>query len=66
MALKNEELWVSNFGNISATVFSLTADGDTPPLHTIRAAPLGRLALGIGNPGAVAYDAKRKEVLVPN
>lgn len=64
--LKNGELWVSNFGNISATVFSLTADGDTPPLRTIRAAPLGRLALGIGNPGAVAYDAKRKEVLVPN
>ncbi len=63
---ENGELWVSNFGNHSATVFSLTADGDTPPLRTIRAAPRGKLALGIGNPGAVAYDAKRKEVLVPN
>ncbi len=64
--LENGELWVSNFGNHSATVFSLTADGDTPPLRTIRAAPQEKLALGIGNPGAVAYDPKRDELLVPN
>ena len=64
--LENRELWVSNFGNHSATVFPLDADGDLQPLRTIRAAPAGKSALGIGNPGAVAYDAKRKEVLVPN
>ncbi|MEE8160003.1 MAG: hypothetical protein V3T61_00055 [Acidobacteriota bacterium] len=63
---KNNELWVSNFGNHSVTVYSLTAEGDTPPLRTIRAAPLGKVALGIGNPGGVAYDSKRKEILVPN
>ncbi len=63
---QNNELWVSNFGSHSVTVYSLTAEGDTPPLRTIRAAPLGKLALGIGNPGAVAYDSKRKEILVPN
>lgn len=63
---RNNELWVANFGNHSVTVYPLTADGDTPPLRTIRSAPLGKVALGIGNPGAVAYDTKRKEILVPN
>jgi len=37
-----------------------------PPLRTIRSAPLGKQALAIGNPGAVAYDTKRDEILVPN
>ena len=63
---ENNELWVSNFANHSVTVYSLTAEGDTPPLRTIRAAPLGKVALGVGNPGGVAYDSKRKEILVPN
>ena len=63
---ENNELWVSNFANHSVTVYSLTAEGDSPPLRTIRAAPLGKVALGIGNPGGVAYDSKRKEILVPN
>ena len=63
---KNEELWVSNMGNHSATVYSLTANGDVAPLRTIRSAPLGKLALAIGNPGAVGYDSKREEILVPN
>ncbi|MDA2935280.1 hypothetical protein MYX82_13205 [Acidobacteria bacterium AH-259-D05] len=63
---QNNELWVSNFGNHSVTVYSLTAEGDTPSLRTIRAAPRGKVALGIGNPGGVAYDSKRKEILVPN
>ena len=43
-----------------------TADGDVAPLRTIRAAPLGKRALAIGNPGAVGYDSKRDEILVPN
>ncbi|MEO5895559.1 MAG: hypothetical protein ABIS06_07650 [Vicinamibacterales bacterium] len=64
--LKAHELWVSSFGNHSAHVFPLDANGDVAPLRTIRAAPQGELALGIGNPGAVAYDTKRKEILVPN
>ena len=63
---ENNELWVSNFANHSVTVYSLSAEGDTPPLRTIRAAPLGKVALGVGNPGGVAYDSKRKEILVPN
>jgi hypothetical protein len=33
-------------------------------VRIIRSAPLGKLALVIGNPGAVAYDSKRDEILV--
>ena len=63
---KHGELWVSNMGNHSTTVFPRAANGDVAPLRTIRSAPLGKKALAIGNPGAVAYDSKREEVLVPN
>ncbi len=63
---ENDELWVSNFGNHTATVYRPTASGDAPPLRTIRAGPQGQPALMIGNPGAVAYDTKREEILVPN
>lgn len=63
---KNHELWVSNMGNHRATVYALDADGNTPPLRTIRSAPADKPALAIGNPGAVAYDSKRDEILVPN
>ncbi len=64
--LKNDELWVSNFGNHMATVYTRTASGDTAPLRIIRSSPLDKPALMIGNPGSVAYDSKREEILVPN
>ncbi|MCZ6489576.1 MAG: beta-propeller fold lactonase family protein [Acidobacteria bacterium] len=63
---KNDELWVANYGNHSLTVFSTTADGNTAPLRTIRSGPAGNRALMIGNPGAVAYDSKREQILAPN
>jgi DNA-binding beta-propeller fold protein YncE len=63
---KHDELWVSNMGNHSATVFRRTASGDVAPLRIIRSAPAGKLAMAIGNPGAVAYDSKRDEILAPN
>ena len=63
---QNEELWVANYGNNSLHVFALSAEGDTAPLRTIRSGPLGKRALMIGNPGALAYDSKRQEILVPN
>ena len=63
---KNDELWVSNMGNHSATVFARTANGDVPPKRVIRSAPPGKKALAIGNPGAVEYDSKRDEIMVPN
>ena len=63
---KHDELWVSNYGNHSLNVYSLTADGNTAPLRRIRSGPIDTRALMIGNPGAVAYDTKREEILVPN
>jgi hypothetical protein len=63
---KNDELWISNYGNHSLTVYRPTAEGDTPPLRMIRSGPLGTEALMIGNPGAVGFDTKREEILVPN
>jgi DNA-binding beta-propeller fold protein YncE len=63
---KNRELWVANMGNHSATVYRMDANGNVPPLRTIRSAPADKLALAIGNPGGVAYDSKREEILVPN
>ena len=62
----HQEVVVSSMGNHSAMVFPRTASGDAAPLRVIRSAPLGKKALAIGNPGAVAYDSKRDELLVPN
>jgi DNA-binding beta-propeller fold protein YncE len=63
---KNDELWVANYGNHALTVYSRSADGNTPPRRMIRTAPPGSEALMIGNPGTIAYDTKREEILVPN
>jgi DNA-binding beta-propeller fold protein YncE len=64
--LKNQELWVANFGGHSATVYPIGAAGDVAPLRTIRSAPASAPSLMIGNPGALTYDSKREEILVPN
>ena len=53
-------------GSHSATVYPRTAEGNVEPLRTIRSAPAGKMAQMIGNPGAVAFDNKREEILVPN
>jgi DNA-binding beta-propeller fold protein YncE len=63
---KNNEIVVANMGNHQATVYSLDANGDVAPKRVIRAAPADQPALQIGNPGAVAYDTKRNQILVPN
>jgi DNA-binding beta-propeller fold protein YncE len=63
---RNNELWVSSMGNYTITVFPVTASGNVAPLRTIRGGPTDRVALMIGNPGAVGYDNKRQEILVPN
>ena len=62
----NKELLVANMGNHRATVYPLDANGNVAPLRVIRAAPADLPALQIGNPGAVSYDTKRDEILVPN
>ncbi len=63
---KNDELVVANMGNHSTNVYRRTANGNVAPLRIIRSAPAGKIALAIVNPGAVAYDSKRDELLVPN
>jgi 6-phosphogluconolactonase (cycloisomerase 2 family) len=63
---KNNELWVANYGDHTALVFSNTASGNVAPKRVLRNAPAGSPTVGFGNPGAVAYDSKRDEILVPN
>jgi DNA-binding beta-propeller fold protein YncE len=63
---KNDELWVANFGNNSLVVHKRTANGDIAPMRTIRSAPTGNIPSMIGNPGGVAYDTKRDQILVPS
>jgi 6-phosphogluconolactonase (cycloisomerase 2 family) len=63
---KNQELWVSNLGNASATAYPLTANGNVAPLRVIRSAPEGKRSLNFGRTAAVAYDSKREQLLVPN
>ncbi len=64
--LKNKEFWVASMGNHTATVFPLDANGNVAPKRAIRGGPADELSLMIGNPGAVGYDTKRDQILVPN
>jgi DNA-binding beta-propeller fold protein YncE len=64
--LRNSDLWVANYGDHTAQVFPITASGNVAPKRTLRNAPAGSPTVGFGNPGAVAYDSKRDEILVPN
>jgi len=63
---KNNELWVSNFGNSSASAFPLSAKGNVAPIRTIRSAPENKVSLKFGKVEALAYDAARDQVWVPN
>jgi len=64
--VKNNELWATNPEEHNATVYTRTAEGDTPPLRILHSAPEGTPAPGIGNPGGIAYDPTRQQILVPN
>lgn len=66
VAIHGDELWVANFGDHTALVFPRTAGGDVAPARVLRNAPRGTPTTGMGNPYAVAYDSKRKQLLVPN
>jgi DNA-binding beta-propeller fold protein YncE len=63
---KNDEIVVANFGNHAATVYPRSASGDVAPKRMIRAAPPGTPAVMFGNIGALAYDTRRNEIVVPN
>ena len=64
--VKSGELYIANMGTPAITVFPVTASGDVPPARTIRGGPANAVGLMIGNPGAVGYDTKREQILVPN
>jgi 6-phosphogluconolactonase (cycloisomerase 2 family) len=64
--LKNKEVWVSNLGNSSATVYPLMANGDAAPLRIIRSAEESKRGVNFGRTSAVTYDPIRQEILVPN
>jgi len=66
IAVAKDEIWVANFGDHTALVFPRLAAGNVAPRRILRNAPAGKETSGFGNPYAVAYDTKRKEVLVPN
>lgn len=63
---ENDELWVTNYRDHSALVFPRTVQGNVAPKRILRNAPVNAPAVGFGNPGAVAYDSKRGQILVPN
>lgn len=62
----NDELWVASMGNYTLAAFPIAADGDVAPLRQIRGGPEGGSFNMVGNPGAVGYDSRRQEILVPN
>ncbi len=64
--VKNDEVWATSPEEHSAMVFRRTAQGNAAPLRIVRGAPDGTPAPGIGNPGGIAYDPMREQILVPN
>ena len=54
------------YGEHTAVVFPRLATGNVAPKRILRNAPAGAPTSGFGNPGAVAFDMKREEILVPN
>ncbi|HLI82335.1 MAG TPA: hypothetical protein VKV17_00365 [Bryobacteraceae bacterium] len=63
---QNKEVWATNIGNSTATVYPLMANGDVAPLRIIRSAEEGKQSLRFGKTQALAYDAIREQILVPN
>jgi DNA-binding beta-propeller fold protein YncE len=64
--VKNDEVWVANPEDHTATVYKRTAQGNAAPIRVLRGAPEGTHSPGIGNPGGIAYDPMREQLLVPN
>jgi DNA-binding beta-propeller fold protein YncE len=62
----HNELWVTSWENHMTNVFPRMAEGNTAPLRYIRSAAKDAPPATFGTPGAVAWDPKRKEILIPN
>ena len=57
---KQRDKWVVRVDGLD------TETGNVRPRRIIRNAPAGKETSGFGNPYSVAYDTKRREILVPN
>jgi DNA-binding beta-propeller fold protein YncE len=66
VAVAHGDIYVANFGDHTALVFPRLAAGNVRPRRIIRNAPAGKETSGFGNPYSVAYDTRRREILVPN
>jgi DNA-binding beta-propeller fold protein YncE len=62
----HNELWVTSWENHMMNVFSTLASGNAAPLRFLRSVAKGAPPATFGTPGAIAWDPKRKEILVPN
>jgi DNA-binding beta-propeller fold protein YncE len=63
---RHNELWVTSWDNHMTNVFPRTAKGNVAPVRYIRSAPKDAPLATMGRLGAVEYDPKRKEILMPN
>jgi DNA-binding beta-propeller fold protein YncE len=63
---QHKELWVTSWDNHMTMVFPEAAQGNATPLRYIRSAPKDAILATMGRLGAVEYDPKRKEILMPN
>jgi DNA-binding beta-propeller fold protein YncE len=62
---KHNELLVANWGNHTITVYPRGAGGNVKPIRVISPTK-SRVAVGMGNPGAIYVDPDRDEIGVPN
>lgn len=63
---QHNELWVTSWENHIAAVYPRTANGNVAPLRVIHSAPPDAPSASMGRLGAVEFDPKRKEILMPN
>ena len=63
---KDNELWVTSWDNHMTLVFPRTVQGNVAPVRYIRSASKDAPLATMGRLGAVEYDPKRKEILMPN
>ena len=63
--MAHNEVLVSNWGNHTITVYRRGAGGNAKPIRIISPTK-SRVAVGMGNPGAIYVDPERDEIGVPN
>lgn len=62
---KHDEVLVANWSNHTITVYPRGASGNVKPIRVISPTK-SRVAVGMGNPGAIYVDPERNEIGVPN